>query len=113
MTTLPCSHLDTAELLPEAIRIRTKPELLLRRHLYLADAPTSFRVWLKRRVSHLLENDVCPSKVELIVTRLRWVFHDLLCFLVFAAHHELLVHIASHVEGAFAVSEGLYRRRRC
>lgn len=65
-----------ASALPPAIRERLRPDTWIRRHVFAAESHGVLGAWLARRLSHVLEHQVCGGKVESVVTRLTWAFRD-------------------------------------
>lgn len=51
-----------------------RPDALMRRHSLADDGPGHLRDWLRRRLTHLFENDVSAGDVELVVARLEGGF---------------------------------------
>lgn len=86
-----------AHRLPREMIEHPWPEAFARRHFGAADAPAALRVWVRRRLSHLIERPAIEGEVELVVVRMGWAFRELLFVLAFAQRFS---HLSAHVSGA-------------
>lgn len=60
------------------------PQVLIRPHLLVVCLENPFRVWLLRRLAHMLEHAPAPGELDLMLDRLRWLAQDVPPFVVLA-----------------------------